>query len=192
MIKIAHMINALEELEKVPKEYGVEIDLRSSCDTGVVLSHDKIEQGKTYLTLDRFLQNYDHNFIIANIKESGIEIDVINKIRKFTNNFFLLDIEFPFIISSNKKYKDYLSIRYSEYESIETVKKLKDYVNWVWIDTFSKLPVLDNNLSDFKSCLVSPCRWGRQEDIAIYKEVLKSKNFNLDAVMAELSLLNSW
>ena len=192
MIKIAHMVNVLEELEKVPKEYGVEIDLRSCSDMGIILSHDKIEQGKTYLTLDHFLQNYDHNFIIANIKESGIEIDVINKIKKFTDKFFLLDIEFPFIISSNKKYKEHLSIRYSEYESIETVKKLKDYVNWVWIDTFSKLPVLDKDLSCFKSCLVSPCRWGRQEDIAVYKEVLNSQNFNLDAVMAELDMLDSW
>ena len=191
MIKIAHMVNVLEELEKVPKEYGVEIDLRSCSDMGIILSHDKIEQGKTYLTLDHFLQNYDHNFIIANIKESGIEIEVINKIKNLLIIFFYWTSSF-LIISSNKKYKENLSIRYSEYESIETVKKLKDYVNWVWIDTFSKLPVLDKDLSYFKSCLVSPCRWGRQEDIAIYKEVLNSQNFNLDAVMAELNMLDSW
>ena len=95
MIKIAHMVNVLEELEKVPKEYGVEIDLRSCSDMGIILSHDKIEQGKTYLTLDHFLQNYDHNFIIANIKESGIEIEVINKIKKFTDNFFYWTSSFP-------------------------------------------------------------------------------------------------
>lgn len=192
MIKIAHMVNSLSELKKVPKEFGVEIDLRSCRDFGVILSHDRIKQSKSYMSLDSFLEHYDHKFIIANIKESGIEIDVINKIKNFTDKFFLLDIEFPFIISSNKKYKEHLSVRYSEYESLETVKNLKDYVDWVWIDTFSKLPVLDNYLSNFKSCLVSPCRWGRQEDISIYKEILKSNNFNLNAVMAELNMLKSW
>ena len=45
-----------------------------------------------------FLNNYDKKLLIANIKESGIENISIEMIKnKNIENFFLLDVEFPYI-----------------------------------------------------------------------------------------------
>ena len=44
-------------------------------------------------------------------------------------------------------------------EDIETSKNLNTEVSWIWIDTFTKLPLNSNNLetvNKFSSCLVSP------------------------------------
>jgi hypothetical protein len=41
MIIICHRINTIEELKKIPKEYGVEIDVRGYGDK-MVLTHDPI------------------------------------------------------------------------------------------------------------------------------------------------------
>ena len=42
---------------------------------------------------------------------------------------------------NNKTSNKNLSLRYSEYESIETIKKFINNVGWVWIDTFNYLPI---------------------------------------------------
>ena len=42
---------------------------------------------------------------------------------------------------NNKTTNKNLSLRYSEYESIETIKKFINNVGWVWIDTFNYLPI---------------------------------------------------
>ena len=129
---------------------------------------------------------------IVNIKESGIEEDVIKKISDKNIDFFLLDVEIPFIVKNYKKYKKYLSIRYSEFEDINTVLNFKNMVDWVWVDTFYNLPKLDKNLNLFKKCLVSPDRWNREDDIEKYKKFIASKDFKFDAIMADLKYFNDW
>lgn len=42
---IAHRVNTSSELLDIPSEYGVEIDLRDSCDGSLYLSHDPFVQG---------------------------------------------------------------------------------------------------------------------------------------------------
>ena len=77
-----------------------------------------------------------------NIKESGIENEVLKISRNYNlKNFFLLDVEMPYICKNNKTSNKNLSLRYSEYESIETIKKFINNVGWVWIDTFNYLPI---------------------------------------------------
>ena len=39
---IAHKINTIDELNAVPKDYGIEIDLRMGVDGKIILSHDTI------------------------------------------------------------------------------------------------------------------------------------------------------
>ena len=186
---IAHKINSIEDLNKLPPKFGVEIDLRQSKNS-IVINHDPLYENTC--KLDEYLENFNHSFIIANIKESGIETEVLNKIKEYTDNFFLLDVEIPFIVQDCGKNKNFLSIRYSEYESINTVFNLKNYADWVWIDTFTQLPALDERLSSFKTCLVSPDRWGRVEDIKEYIDNLNKLSFEIDAVMTDKEYLHLW
>ena len=68
-------------------------------------------------------------------------------------------------------------------------------VNWVWIDTNTILPVDKSNLnvlSKVKSCLVSPDRWGRNQDILKYRIKLKNLGFFPTAVMTSLDNINNW
>ena len=41
---IAHRINKKEELEKVSREYGVEIDLRDNIDGTIYINHDHFKR----------------------------------------------------------------------------------------------------------------------------------------------------
>tara|TARA_X000001036_G_scaffold366213_1_gene350923 strand:+ start:293 stop:631 length:339 start_codon:yes stop_codon:yes gene_type:complete len=88
-----------------------------------------------------------------------------------------------------------IAVRFSEIESINTIMKFKDLIDWVWIDTFTKLPLNQNSiniLKGFKTCLVCPERWNRPEDIVQYKEKLKKINFQLSAVMTSRHTVKNW
>ena len=189
---IAHRLNKIKELRQLPKKYGVEIDLRSSS-SKIVLNHDPHKKGDK---LENYLSNYKHGTLILNIKESGIEREVIKIVKKFNvKSFFLLDVELPFIFQSNKNMNKNISIRYSEYESIDTVKKFINNVGWVWIDTFTKLPLNKNitaTLKKFKSCLVCPERWGRPKDIKPYFKKMKKLNFIPTSVMTAKKYFKAW
>ena len=88
-----------------------------------------------------------------------------------------------------------MAIRFSEHESIETVKKYIGMVDWVWIDTNTQMPVDETNipvLNEFKKCLVCPERWGRPDFIKGYKQKLNSIGFNLDGVMTSINNIMNW
>ena len=40
---IAHRINTLKELRKLPEEYGVELDLRDDLEGNIYISHNPFE-----------------------------------------------------------------------------------------------------------------------------------------------------
>ena len=68
-------------------------------------------------------------------------------------------------------------------------------VDWVWIDTNTKLPLDRETIRDlagFKTCLVSPDRWGRPQDIADYRTQLDDLGFKLDAVMCAYENIPDW
>ncbi len=88
-----------------------------------------------------------------------------------------------------------MAVRFSEDESIETVKKYTDKVDWVWIDTCTRLPLNENNilvLNQFKKCLVCPGIWGRPEDISIYKKDMENLGFKIQAVMTSIANTSYW
>ena len=58
----------------------------------LILSHDPQKSGDT---LDSFLNNYKHGTLILNIKEAGIEDQVIKKVKNAKLNPILLDVSFP-------------------------------------------------------------------------------------------------
>lgn len=188
---IAHRINKISELRKLPKKFGAEVDLRT-YGSKIILGHEPYVKGENFKD---YLENYNNGTLVLNIKESGIENDVIKTVKKFNiKNFFLLDLEMPFICKNNIQ-KKYLSLRFSEYESIETAKNLIHKSKWIWIDTFKILPIKKSNiriLKKFKSCLVCPERWGRPHDIKNYFNKLKKLDYFPNSIMTSKKYANKW
>ena len=99
---ILHRINKIKDLKTVNPIFGVEIDIRT-YGKDLILSHDPFKKGDK---LEDYLSEYKHGTLILNIKESGIENNVLSLIQRYHNvkNYFLLDVEFPYIFSASKKY----------------------------------------------------------------------------------------
>lgn len=189
---ITHRINTIEQLKKIPQQYGVEIDIRETSGQ-LILNHEAFGKGDL---LEEYVKNYQHACIIFNIKEAGIEDTIIQMAKKYNiEDYFLLDVEFPYLYRAARQGVRKIAIRYSEDECIETVLKYKGMVDWVWIDTNTKLPLTKKviqQLEGFKTCLVCPDRWGRPQDIAVYRKKIKKLNFKLDAVMTSFATIPAW
>lgn len=200
MLKIIHRVNKIAQLKQIPKEFGVEIDVRGYGNR-ILLNHDPIDDPSKYDELEEYLKHYDHSFIIFNIKEAGYEKRVLDLASKYgIEDYFLLDVEFPFIYRATRKdnFKK-IAIRYSEAEPVENVlaqmQDGKPLVDWVWIDTNTMLPIDESvlkKLKSFKTCIVCPDRWGRQDDIPKYVSMIKNLGFKPDAVMTTLEHVNRW
>ena len=186
MFYIAHRINEIEQLKKIPKNIGVEVDIRS-MNGNLILQHDPFKMGEFF---HDWLKFYEHAIIILNIKEEGLENKIIDLINKFKiKNYFFLDQSFPFLIKSAMAGQKKSAVRVSEFECINTAKNLANKVNWVWIDYFTSFPLLRNEVEElkklgFKLCLVSPELQGFDPKIQIPKlaEFFHKSNIQLDAI----------
>lgn len=189
---ITHRINTIEQLKTIPQQYGVEIDIRET-NGQLIINHEAFGTGDL---LEDYLKNYHHSFIIFNTKEAGIEDTIIQMAKKYNiEDYFLLDVEFPYLYRAARQGVRKIAIRYSEDECIETVLKYKGMVDWVWIDTNTKLPFTKKvikQLEGFKTCLVCPDRWGRSQDIPVYRKKMEKLNFQLDAVMTSFATIPTW
>ena len=187
---IIHRVNSIEELRNIPNNFGCEIDIRTDG-SKLILNHDPFESGDSFID---YIDNYKNGTLILNIKESGIEDIVLHEVRKRNiNSYFLLDVEFPYLFSASLKGEKNIAVRFSEKEPIENSILFKNRVNWVLIDTITKLPVDNSNknhIENFKSCLVSPGRWGRKYDIIKYLNFLSDLNFDLDSLLISKNNLN--
>lgn len=193
-IPIIHKVNNTNKLNSIPIEYGVEIDIRIENNT-LYLSHDPLNNLKDKTQLEEFLSEFQHSFIVANIKDTGIENRVIEAIIKKTENFFLLDFEIPFLFNKDKEIKPFLSARYSKFEQINNDSLILNYVDWLWVDSFEGLPMNKEDvfsLPNLKKCLVSPERWGKEKDIVKIATFMKSNNFNFDLIMTNLNTVEAW
>lgn len=195
MTVIAHRINTVEELRTLPPEYGVEIDVRA-YNGRLILSHDPYQSGEL---LADYLETVGNRFVVFNIKESGIEDDVIDLAsRHDVSDYFLLDAEFPYIYQASRgsSFRK-MAVRFSEAEPVETALANAEYVDWVWVDTNTYLPLGQQEYSrlseaGYKICLVSPGRWGRPEDIGQYISTLAKEDIILDAVMTSVDYADEW
>jgi len=189
---IAHQINTISQLKMVSNRYGCEIDIRARG-SELILHHDPFKDGEK---LTDFLDAYQHGLLILNIKEAGIEKDVIDAVKQRNiPEYFLLDVEFPFIYRAARSGIRNIAIRFSEDEPIGLADNYAGMVDWVWIDTISRLPIEEENigvLSTFQTCLVCPERWGRPQDIIPYRQQLRKMNFTLNAVMTNLKYIDLW
>jgi len=191
---IAHRINRIKALKKIPKEYGVELDLR---DFGgrLVLQHEPFMDGEDFA---EYLKHYDHGTMILNIKSERIEYKVLELVQKYNiKDYFFLDSSFPMIYSLSKSGEKNIALRFSEFEGIDTILNMKGKIDWIWVDCFSKLPIDNENYNllkqhGFKFCLVSPELQGQDEKLEEYKKYLNDKNIIFDAVCTKIYNAKRW
>ena len=177
---------------KLSTDYGVEIDIRSNG-SKLILNHEPFQNGFNFTD---YIENYKHGTLVLNIKESGIEEEVLKIVKsKSIKSYFLLDVEMPYLYSSTKNGNKNIAVRFSEFEDIKTVEYFKKLVNWIWIDTVNTLPIKSENvpiISNFKSCIVCPERWGRKNDIKVYKKMLNQLKYEPNAVMTSYDCIEFW
>jgi hypothetical protein len=220
MLIIEHRVNGIDradgyptKLVDVPPEHGVEIDVRHDPATDrLYLSHDPLTAKK--LESAAYLDDYfavfaerKNTFAVLNIKEAGVEKRCIELARHYgigPEKYFLLDVEFPFLYAATRGTRAdgfltrAIAVRYSEAEPIEMAFAQKGFVDWVWIDTNTMLPLdatTTPTLMQFKTCLVSPDRWRPDKaviEIPAYRSQVEKLNFRLDAVMVGKEYVHLW
>ena len=165
MHTILHRINTIALLEKIPSNFGVEIDIRSNGER-LILHHDPFEQGELF---EDWIRSYHHGTLILNVKEEGLESPLLKLMNQYKiNDFFFLDQSFPFLRKTALMGESRCAVRVSEYENIETVLSLSGMVDWVWVDCFTRFPLKKKEADQltnagFRLCLVSPELQGRKE-----------------------------
>jgi hypothetical protein len=175
MIIIQHRINTIEALQYVPEKYGVETDVRPG-NAGIIHHHDPFATGPLWKD---YLQQFNHRWLIANIKSEGIEQQVIDDMAaRSLNNYFLLDVSLPFMVKLAAKGHRNMAVRFSEYEPIELATKFAGKLNWVWVDCFTHLPITTENYAflkqHYKICIVSPELHGHStEMITTFRQQLQ-------------------
>ena len=178
MIYVVHRVNKTKQLKKIAHNYGVEVDIRSNS-SKLIIHHDPFKKGELF---ENWLENYNHKFLIINVKEEGLEPFILEKLNKFKiKKFFFLDQSFPFILKYSKELSYRSAVRFSEFENIQTPLAISKYVNWIWIDCFFNTPLNKSVIKklceySFKTCLVSPELHGRDPNLDI-PWMIKKLNF---------------
>ena len=191
---IAHRINTVEELKKIPTEYGVELDLRDRGER-LILQHDPFKDGEDF---EEYLKHYHHGLMILNIKSERIEHRVLELVHKYNvKEYFLLDSSFPMIFLLSNEGEKNIALRFSELEGLDTILSMKGKVKWVWVDCFTKLPIDNKNFkilkeAGFQLCLVSPELQKRESDLADYKDYLHREGVLFDAICTKVYNTSKW
>jgi hypothetical protein len=191
---ISHRINKVEDLIKLPTNYGVELDLRDMGDE-IVISHDPYVGGECF---EDYLKHYHHGTMILNIKSERIEHRVLEMIQKAdVKTYFFLDASFPMIFLLSSQGESNIALRFSEYEGMDTIRNMAGRVNWVWVDCFTRFPLERAAFDEMKSlgyklCLVSPELQGRDADIEAYKVICKERGIVFDAICTKTYNISRW
>jgi len=193
---IAHRINTLEQLQQLPTEYGVELDLRDTGDQ-LILQHDPFTDGESF---EEYLKHYKHGTMILNIKSERIEHRVLELIQKYNiKKYFFLDQSFPMVVTMANEGESNIAIRFSEYERLETILTMKDKIKWVWVDCFHSISQTIDKASyqtikeaGFQLCLVSPELQGRPDELNECKQYLNENNIIFDAICTKQYNIDHW
>jgi len=166
MHRILHRVNTKDALLKTPKEFGVEVDIRTRGNQ-LIMHHDPFQDGEDF---EDWLGAYQHGILILNVKEEGLEGRLIELMDEHNiDDYFFLDQSFPFLIKTSNINEKRCAVRVSEFESIDTAITLANKVDWVWVDCFTHFPLTTDQAEKlqtelkFKLCFVSPELQGRTE-----------------------------
>ena len=77
---IIHRINKIKDLKLLPRKFGTEIDIRSKG-SKLILNHEPFLNGDK---LEDYLSSYKHKTLVLNLKEAGIEKEVLAIIKKYS------------------------------------------------------------------------------------------------------------
>jgi hypothetical protein len=188
MLQISHRINYLDAT--ISKDIfsvadGIEFDLRDS-NRALIVQHDACQEGQLFSEFLQFCP--PTKFYIVNIKAEGIEEMAIDMLTKHgIHQFFLLDCGMPSIVRLGRKGERRIAIRFSEYESFETVMAIAPFVSWIWIDTFTQLIFTKEQAIKAKQlglrlCLVSPELQRQPEKREDYLHYCLENEIPLDAI----------
>lgn len=196
MVKyIAHRINTKDELLKLSVEYGVELDLRDDLNGAIYIQHNPFEHGEDF---EEYLKDYRHGTMILNIKSERIEHKVLELLEKNDiKDYFFLDSSFPMIKLLSDCGERNIAIRFSEFEGMDTLRAMQGKVDWIWVDTFTKLPMDYLIFSEikkmgYKICLVSPELQGQPHKIEEYAKQIKNEKIVFDAICTKEYNIDRW
>lgn len=183
---IAHRRNTLAELQATPREYGVELDIRSYGER-LVIHHDPFVEGESF---ESWLAAYEHGTLILNVKEEGLEARLIALMQqRGLSDWFFLDQSFPFLVKWSRNGERRCAVRVSEFESVETALTLAGKIDWVWVDCFTRFALTGEEAArlqaaGFKLCLVSPELQGRDAatEIPRLAALLRERGISAEAV----------
>lgn len=183
---IMHRRNTLADLKTTPANYGVELDIRS-FGSRLVIHHDPFVDGEDF---QEWISAYNHGTLILNVKEEGLESRLIDLMKQHgVSSYFFLDQSFPFLVKSARLGETRCAVRVSEYESIDTAMALAGKVDWIWVDCFTKFPLIGKDAdrlkaAGFRLCLVSPELQGRDAVVEIPQlaKLLREEHIRPDAV----------
>lgn len=184
---IWHRVNTIEELEEIPIEDGVEIDIRSI--KGIpYLSHFIDQDG---ILFEDWLKHYHlKGTLVLNVKEEGLEVILIDLLNKYRiDNYVFLDEPFWYLLNASRKlHNKNFAIRVSKFESVQTALKSHGLSDWVWYDYFDDyININDLKLlidSGFKVIMPSPELVNSNKN---YIDVLNNNNIKLWAICMDRS-----
>ena len=195
---IAHRVNTLGELRSLPPEYGAELDLRDDLSGRIYIRHNPFEDGEGFEPYAEEYAAHHNGTMILNVKSERIEHKVLEIVNKYgIKRYFFLDSTFPMIKLLSDMGERNIAIRFSEYEGMDTVRAMAGKVGWVWVDTFTRLPV-DKAIFDemkglgYRLCLVSPELQGQGEKIGAYRQRLAEDGIVFDAVCTKVYNIEKW
>ena len=185
MIIIKHRINTIEELKSTEKKFGVEIDIRT-LGADLIVQHEPFTTG---VKLTDWLRHFEHEFLIINLKEDGLEEAIFKLLTEFkVTNFFFLDQSIPSFYKTSLVHPNFCSARVSDIESVETILNFTS--GWVWFDSHSgSWDYLKNTLSKLseikvKKCLMSPelQRGNSERELNSLQQLIHQFSFSFDAI----------
>jgi hypothetical protein len=196
MIKyIAHRVNKISESRRLDPQYGVEIDLRDNLDGKIYLEHDPFKPGEDF---EEYCAGYRNGLMILNIKSERVEYKALEIIKAAgIKDYFFLDSSFPMIWALSEQGNYNTALRFSEYEGLDTIRGMAGRAKWVWVDCFTKMPLV-RSVSDelsslgYKICVVSPELQGQPEKIERYAARLKNDGIAPDAVCCKVYNIEKW
>lgn len=166
MLIVDHRRNDLAQIDETDPRFGAEIDLRNH-ENNILVTHDPFVTDAP--KLENWLEHYRHRFLIANVKEEGMEERLVALLTRFeVTDYFILDESFPFIRKYALSGLPHFALRVSEFEDYRTalnlarsLKTAGRSVEWIWADSFTGEPLNPDTaraLRDegFKLCAVSP------------------------------------
>ena len=191
---VAHRVNSSSYENTISKEYGIEFDIRDSNDR-LIVAHEPFTEGEEF---EEFLSKISKRFLVVNIKSEGIELKVLELLKKYGfEDYFLLDCSFPAIVKLSRLGEKRIALRFSEYENFMNVIDNKSIINWVWVDCFTQFPLTKKMEEVFhahglKICIVSPELQGQSELINKYKNYIKENNIFIDAICTKEYNIPKW